>query len=98
MSPQSRRTTCAQRPGGRVDSVSDKAMSLLIGAGFLALTMVLFIRRRWLARVTCGYMFPVMRDAQRDQKQVQVERLLRIVLGVFFPAFTVLWMLLVVLQ
>lgn len=78
--------------------MSDKVVSLLIGASFLALTALLFIRRRWLARITCGFMFPVMRETQRDDKQVQVERLLRIVLGVFFPSFTVLWMLLVLLQ
>ena len=78
--------------------MSDRVVSLLIGAGFLKLTVVLFIRRRWLARVTCRFMFPVMRESPRDEKQVQVERLLRIVLGVFFPAFTVLWMLLVLLQ
>lgn len=78
--------------------MSDKATSLAIGALFLVLVAVLYTRRRALAGTLCGFMYPAARGEERARREVRLERLLRILLGIYLPALTLLLMLVAVMQ
>lgn len=73
----------------------EKIGFLLFGVGFLILGRVLYIKRRWYARVTTEVMYFNKDSEWRERKAQQTEAMFRVLLGYVFPIFTLLWLLLV---
>ena len=78
--------------------MSDKVASLLIGAVFLVVVFVSYTLRERLAGALCGFMFPAVSGPERAHREVRLQRLLRIFLGIYLPALTVILMLLAALR
>ena len=78
--------------------MSDKAVTLLIGTGFLFLVLVMYARRERLAGALCGFMFPAARGAERSHRELRLQRLLRILLGIYLPTLTLVLMLLAAMR
>ena len=69
-------------------------MSLLIGTVFLIVVLVGYTRRERLASALCGFMFPAARGLEREHRQLRLQHLLRILLGIYLPSLTLMLMLL----
>jgi len=76
----------------------EKIGFLLFGLGFLILGRVLYVKRRWYARITTNFMYFYKDGEWRERRAQDVEAMFRILLGYVFPVFTLLWLVGVALQ